>query len=130
MITCNYCKAPNHAIEECLVLLEKIQEKQHTQNVQLIGIEQWTFDPTVNVVTCSGAVTSGQLAKPSRAWVRKAEDKQHAVDLDKIKETFTHASKEFYITDSPGRQGKELQVPDRSMELCSDWKANTSFAVC
>ena len=26
-ITCNYCKAPNHAIEECLVLLANIQEK-------------------------------------------------------------------------------------------------------
>ena len=26
-ITCPYCKAPNHAIEECLVLLGKIQEK-------------------------------------------------------------------------------------------------------
>ena len=32
-ITCTYCKAPNNAIEECPVFLEKIQEKQQNQNV-------------------------------------------------------------------------------------------------
>ena len=31
--TYNYCKAFNHTIEECLVFLAKIQEKQHNQNV-------------------------------------------------------------------------------------------------
>ena len=61
----------------------------------------------VNVVTHSGAVTSGQLVKPTGAWVWKAEDKQPVVDLDKIKETFMHASKEFCIVDPPGRPGKE-----------------------
>ena len=40
MVTCAYCKAPNQAIEDCLVLLAKIQEKQQSQNVQLIGREQ------------------------------------------------------------------------------------------
>ena len=49
--------------------MAKIQEKQQSQNVQLIGIEQWTVDPTVNVVTRSGMVTSGQPTKPSGAWV-------------------------------------------------------------
>ena len=129
MITCNYCKGPNHAIEESPVLLAKIQEKQQNQNVQFIGVEHRTSNLTVNTVTCSGAVTSGQLAKPSGAWVRKAEDKQPIVDLSKIKETFMHTSKEFCITDPPGRKGKEIKVPDRSMELRSDWKASISTTV-
>ena len=47
----------------------------------------------VNAVTHSGAVAGGQLAKPSGAWVWKAEHKQPVVDLSKIKETFVHASK-------------------------------------
>ena len=59
MTTCNYCKAFNHTIEECLVLLAKIQEKQQNQNVQFIGVEHSPLGPTVNVVTRSGAVIGG-----------------------------------------------------------------------
>jgi hypothetical protein len=83
----------------------------------------------VNVVTRSGVVTIGQLAKPSGAWVRKAKDKQPTVDLSKIKETFMHASQEFCIPDPPSTKGKGPEVLDRSMEVRSDWKASTSFAV-
>ncbi|CAF4411488.1 unnamed protein product, partial [Adineta steineri] len=108
MVTCAYYKALNHAIEDCPVLLAKIQEKQQSQNVQLIGIEQWTTDPTVNVLTRSGLVTSGEPAKPRGQWVRKAEDKQPAVELDKIKETFMHACTRFCIADPPLPKGKEI----------------------
>jgi len=107
MITCPYCKSPNHAIEECPMLLAKFQKKQQNQNVQFIQVEQWTPDSIVNVVTRSGMVTGGQLAKPSGAWVRKVEDKQPVVDLDKIKETFVHASKEFCIPNPPSTKVKE-----------------------
>ena len=69
MVTCAYCKDPNHAIEDCPVLLEKIQEKQQSQNVQLIRVEQWTTDPTVNVLMRSGLVTDGQPVKPREEWV-------------------------------------------------------------
>jgi hypothetical protein len=84
----------------------------------------------MNVVTHSGAVTGGQLAKPRGAWVRKAKDKQPAVDLDKIKETFVHTSKEFCIPDPPSMKGKGHEVTDRSMEMRSDWKASTNVAAC
>ena len=73
--TCTYCKAFNHAIEECPVLLAKIQEKQQNQNVQFIRVEQWPLDPIVNVVMRSGAVIGGQPMKASGAWVQKAEEK-------------------------------------------------------
>ena len=69
----------------------------------------------MNVVTRNGTVTGGKQAKPSEAWVRKVEDKQPRVDLSKIKETFMHTSKEFCITDPPGRKGKETEVPNRSI---------------
>ena len=55
----------------------------------------------------SGTVTGGQPTKPSGAWVRKAEDKQPVVDLDKIKETFVHASIGFCIPNPPSMKGKE-----------------------
>ena len=117
MVTCAYCKDPNHAIEDFPVLLEKIQEKQQSHNVQLIGIEQRTTDPIVNVVTHSGTITGGQPTKLSGEWVRKVEEKQPTVDLDKIKETFVHNSTGFCILDPPSSKGKEPQIPDRSMEL-------------
>ena len=65
----------------------------------------------------NGMVTGGQPAKPSGAWDRKAEDKQPAVDLDKVKDTFVHTSTRFCIPDLPSLKGNETQVPDRSMEL-------------
>lgn len=71
--TCNYCKAFNHATEECSMFLAKIQEKQQNQTVQFIGVEHFPLDPTINVVMCSGIVSSGQqgksTAKPTGSWV-------------------------------------------------------------
>ena len=87
-------------------------------------------NPTVNVVTRSGTVTGGQPTNPSGAWVQKVKDKQPAVDLSKIKETFVHTSKEFCILDPPMSKGKGSEVTDKSMELHSDWKASTSVAAC
>ena len=40
------------------------------------------------------------------------------------------ASTKFCIPDPPSTKGKESQVPDKSMELRSDWKANTNSVVC
>ena len=71
-------------------------------------------------VTCNGVVIGGQLAKPSGAWVRKARDKQPAIDLRKIKETFMHASKEFCIPDPPSMKGKGPKIAGTSIELRSD----------
>ena len=93
-------------------------------------MEQRTSDLTVNVVKHSGTMIGGQLAKSSATCVHKAEDKKPIVDLRKIKEIFMHASQEFCIPDPPSTKGKGPEVPNRSMELCSDWKASTSFAVC
>ena len=72
------------------------------------------------MLTRSGLVTGGQLAKPRGEWVRKEEDKQPIVGLDKIKETFMHARTEFCIPDPPSSKGKELQISDRNMELQSN----------
>lgn len=130
MTTCTYCKAFNNAIEEYPVLLAKIQEKQQNQIVQFIRVEKWSLDPTVNVVMCSGVATGGKQAKPRGAWARKAEEKQPAIDLNKIKETFVHISKEFCIPNPPSKKGKGPEIAGTSTELCSDWKASTSSVVC
>jgi hypothetical protein len=52
-------------------------------------------------------VTGGQPTKPRGEWVRKVEDKQLTVDLDKVKETFMHARIGFFISDPPSSKGKE-----------------------
>ena len=101
-------------------MLAKIQEKQQNHNVQFIGVEQRPLEPTVNVVTRSGTVIGGQQAKPSGAWVWKAEEKQPAIDLNKIKETSVHNSKEFCIPDPPSEKGKGPEIVGTSIELCSD----------
>ena len=103
------------------MLLAKIQEKQENQNVQFIRVEHCALDPIVNVVMRSGVVTDSQqgknTAKPTGSWVWKAEEKQLVIDLQKVKETFVHTSKEFCIPDSPSAKGKG---PAIDTELCSD----------
>jgi hypothetical protein len=128
--TCKYCKAFNQAIEECPVLLAKIQEKQQNQYFQFIGVEHCPPSPTVNVVTRSGMVTNDQQGKNTTnmngSWVRKAEEKKPVIDLHKIKETSVHASNEFRIPDPPTEKGKGPEKGSTSIELHSDWKASTS----
>ena len=80
----------------------------------------------MNVVTRSGTVTGGKQVKPSGAWVRKAEEKQPAIDLNKIKETFVNTSIEFCIPDPPSKKGKGPEIAGASTQLRSDWKASTS----
>ena len=78
----------------------------------------------MNMVTYSGAVTGGQqgkgTAKPIGSWVQKAEEKQLAIDLHKIKETCVHTSKEFCIPNLPSMKGKGLEIGSTNIELCSD----------
>ena len=84
----------------------------------------------MNVVTHSGAVIGGKQVKPSGAWVQKLEEKQPPIDLNKIKETFVHANKEFSIPDPASEEGKGPEIEGTSTELRSDWKASTSSAAC
>jgi hypothetical protein len=112
------------------VLLAKIQEKKHNQNVQFIRVEQRPLDPTMNVVTRSGAVTGGHPTKPSGTWVRKAEEKNPATDLNKFKETFVHTSREFCILNPPSEKGKGPEIEGTSTRLRSDWKESTISTAC
>ena len=79
---------------------------------------------------CSGVVIGGQKMKPSGAWVRKAEEKQPTIDLNKIKDTFVNTSKDFCIPDPPLKKGKGPKIVGTSTELCSDWKASTGLVAC
>ena len=41
-----------------------------------------------------------------------------------------HAHTGFFIPYPPSSKGKEPQIPDRNMELRSDWNASTRTVVC
>jgi hypothetical protein len=84
----------------------------------------------VNVVIHSGAMIGGQQEMPTGAWVRKAEEKQPVIDLNKIKETFVHTSKKFCIPDPPSKKGKGPEIAGISTELHSDWKESTNSVAC
>ena len=67
--------------------------------MQLITTEQKEPEPRINVVTRSGASTSGtsqDAEKKTRTqWVHKATDKPTPLDLQKNKETFQQAKTFF-----------------------------------
>ena len=92
--TCNYCKSYDHAIEECPTLIAKIKEPKPEvhQNIQLITAEQKEPELRVNIVTRSGASTSGASLDTEKntglEWVCKATTKSTPLNLQKNKETF------------------------------------------
>ena len=96
--TCRYFQAVDHVIEQCPQLIAKIQERNSapTQNIQLIVVEQRPV-PTINVVTRSGATTEVQNKEKqsTEAWVRKAPEKIPAFDVEREKETFMEAKRDF-----------------------------------
>ena len=62
----------------------------------MISIEQRPA-PTINVVTRSGATTEvhNKEKQPDEDWVRKAPTKVPACDIEREKETFMEAKKDF-----------------------------------
>ena len=85
-------------IEQCPQLIAKIQEinSAPTQNIQLIDVEQRPI-PAINVVTRSGATTEVQNKEkqPAEAWVHKAQEKIPAFDVEREKEAFMEAKRDF-----------------------------------
>ena len=58
--TCKYCQSFEHTIEECPVLLAKMQEKRvQNPNIQLISVEQSNPNPKLNIITRSGLSIEG-----------------------------------------------------------------------
>jgi len=96
--TCRYCRAVDHVIEQFPQLIAKIQERNSAppQNIQMITVEQRPV-PAINVVTRSGATTQVQTKEkqPDEAWVRKTPEKIPAFDVEREKETFMEAKKDF-----------------------------------
>jgi len=96
--TCKYCKAVDHVIEQCPVLLAKMQEKNATptQNVQMLSVEKRP-DPVIHVVTRSGVTTEVQNKgkQVEEPWVRKTPEKIPAFDIAREKGTFMEARNDF-----------------------------------
>jgi hypothetical protein len=100
--TCSYCNSFEHVIEECPVLLAKLQERRGSQQnpqIQLIKVEPCEVDPRVVVITRGGAatgqdrVTKEKIAKDS--GVRKAIEKTQIFDAKKERKIFEEARQEF-----------------------------------
>ena len=93
VITANLMTIP----EECPILIAKIRDPKPAahQNIQLIVAEQAEPEPRVNIVTRSGASTSGTSQETgkntSQEWVRRALSKATTLDLQQNKETFNEA---------------------------------------
>jgi hypothetical protein len=91
--TCSYCNSFEHVIEDCPVLLAKLQERrgpQQNPQIQLIKEEPHGADPRVIVITRGGAATgedrmtqgkiqktqeSGKLQRRPKLLMRRKKDK-------------------------------------------------------
>jgi hypothetical protein len=100
--TCSYCNSFEHVIEDCPVLLAKLQERrgpQQNPQVQLIYVEPHGTDPRVIVITRGGTATGedraaqGKTAEGPR--VRKVAEKTPTFDAKKERQIFEEARKEF-----------------------------------
>jgi hypothetical protein len=100
--TCSYCNSFEHVIEECPVLLAKLQERrgpQQNPQVQLIYVEPCGTDPRVIVITRGGAATGEdrtiQRKIAEESGIRKAVEKTQAFDARKERQIFEEARQEF-----------------------------------
>jgi hypothetical protein len=98
--TCNYCISFDHVIEDCPILLAKVQERRGgTQQVQLISVGPHGEEPRVVVITRGGTVTVedkvtlGNTTDGSR--IKRASKKAPLFDPRKEKHTFEESRREF-----------------------------------
>ena len=98
-----------------------------TQNVQMIAVERRPV-PAINVVTRSGATTQVQNIekRPDEARVCKTPEKIPAFDVNREKETFMEARKDF--AGPPVAVSQQLHQPSQLQEASPDQvSALTSF---
>jgi hypothetical protein len=96
--TCNYCNSFDHVIEDCPVLLAKLQERRGgNQQVQLISAEPRGEDPRVIVITRGGIVTGEDRVTPGKtaegSGIRRAAEKAQLFDPRRERHTFEEARK-------------------------------------
>jgi hypothetical protein len=97
--TCNYCNSFDHVIEDCPVLLAKLQERRGgNQQVQLILAKPHGEDPRVVVITKGGVATGEDRVTPGRtaegSGIKKATEKAQLFDPRRERNTFEKESKE------------------------------------
>lgn len=126
-LTCNYCNALNHVIEDCPVLLAKVQEiRGGNAQIQKISAEVREEDPRVAVVTRGGATTGEDRITPGKnpdiPFLRRAPEKAPMFDPRQEKQTFEEARREFEVgqpsSSESSREVKECDMPpafDRSV---------------
>ena len=87
-MTCRYCRAVDHVIEQFPQLIAKIQERNNkpSRNVQMIAVEQ-RLVPAIHIVTRSGATIEVQTKEkhPDGAWVRNTPEKIPTFDVGREK---------------------------------------------
>jgi hypothetical protein len=98
--TCSYCNSFEHVIEDCPVLLAKIQERrgpQQNPQVQLIYVEPRGEDPRVAIITRGGTITGEDIMTQGKtteeSGVRKNAEKTQFFDANKEKQIFEEAIK-------------------------------------
>ena len=104
-------------------MLAKIQERTNapTQDLQIIFVEQRPT-PAINVVTQSGATTEVQTKEqqPDEAWVRKAPAKVPAFDIEREKEIFMEAKRDFAAPNTSVIPAQQLQQQSQPQEASTD----------
>jgi hypothetical protein len=75
--TCSYCNSFEHVIEECPVLLAKLQERrgpQQNPQVQLIYVEPHGADPRVIVITRGGTATGEDRTTQGKIKMTRSQE--------------------------------------------------------
>jgi hypothetical protein len=95
--TCSYYNSFEHVIEDCPVLLAKIQKSRGgNPQVQLISVEPHGVDPRVNVIIRGGVATREYRVTPAKTTeesrVRRVVEE---FNPRKEKQTFVEARREF-----------------------------------
>jgi hypothetical protein len=128
--TYSYCNSFEHVIEECPMLLAKLQKRrgpQHNPQVQLIYVEPHGVDSRVVVITSGGTATEEDRATQGKIendhGVRKATEKTPMFDAKKERQIFEDPRKEFKRAQGSSSK-RQLEIKEYGMPQAFDPSAS------
>lgn len=120
--TYKYCRSFDHVVEDCPIFQVKWQEKRQqvgNPSVQLIGAKHHESQQKLNIVMRSGLAIDGSpldiMKKSAMDWVRRSAAKSPTFDLQKEKEMFLQAQREFC-------DAKLIRVEEETREIDDFYK--------
>lgn len=97
---------------------KKVHPQQHTKNIQMMRFEPREEDQCINIILRSGMATDTDKGKQPEedGWMHKDVEKEVDFDLNRAKETFMEAKKNF-VEDCTSTNHEKIPITSATQEV-------------